>query len=397
MKTLQLQKDLYWIGALDPDLRIFDIIMRTEFGTTYNAYFLRGSEKTALFETVKAGFADGYFEALNDLGGTGKADYLIVSHTEPDHAGSVERLLDANPGLTVVGTRAAIGFLEQIVNRKFPSLIVKDNDTLSLGDKTLRFFALPNLHWPDTMFTYVEEDQTLVTCDAFGAHYAHPSVLRSAVTNVDGYLSAAKYYFDNILGPFKRPFVQRALDRVRDLPLAMICTGHGPVLDSHIPELLALYQSWCEPPAKTKKSVVIPYVSAYGYTASLAGAVAEGIRGAGDIDVRLYDMTQADAADVLADMAGADGILFGTPTILGDALAPIMALTAHMPPPVYGGKRGGAFGSYGWTGEGVPNLVARLRQIGIKVEGDGFRVRFKPTEEDLRAARAYGEAFAEAL
>ncbi len=397
MKTLKLQEDLFWVGAIDADLRIFDIIMRTEFGTTYNAYLLRGSEKSALFETVKLGFADDFFAELESLTSPAAIDYLIVSHTEPDHAGSVERLLAINPNLTVVGTRAGIGFLEQIVNRKFQSIIVKDNDTLSLGNKTLRFFALPNLHWPDTMFTYIQENDTLVTCDAFGAHYAHEGILRSTLENESDYLSAVRYYFDMILGPFKRPFMQRAIDRVKNLPLKMICTGHGPVLNCRIPDLLALYQAWCEEAPKAKKRVAIPYVSAYGYTAALAASIAKGVLSDGNMDVDLYDMGRADATQVLRDMETADGILMGTPTILADALEPILALTLGMRVPLFSGKKAGAFGSYGWSGEGVPNMLVRLRQLGLKVPEEGFRVRLKPTEEDLSNAFAFGLAFAQSL
>ncbi len=393
MKTLVLQKDLTWLGAIDKDLRVFDIVMRTEFGTTYNAYLLRGSEKNVLFETVKAGFTDDYFKALTSLISPEKIDYLVISHTEPDHSGSIERLLDLNPNLTVVGTLAAMGFLKHIVNRDFNALTVKDNDTLSLGDKTLRFFALPNLHWPDTLFTYVEEEGLLVTCDAFGAHFAHEGVLRSTVENEAAYLGAVQYYFDGILAPFKHPFVQNALDRVKGLSLRMILTGHGPVLDTGIEDILTRYQAWCAVPEKTKKLIVIPYVSAYGYTRALSEQIERGILCALDADVRRYDMVEADEKQVLSDLERADGILFGTPTIVGDALEPIWKLTSAMHAPIHGGKRATAFGSYGWSGEGVPNLLARLKQLRLKVMDEGLRVRFKPTQADLTAAFEFGKAF----
>ncbi len=393
---MRLQKDLEWLGALDPNLRVFDIIMRTEYGTTYNAYFLKGSDKTALFETVKAGFADQYFDALAGLTDIAAIDYLIVNHTEPDHSGSVERLLSINPNLTIVGTMGAIGFLKQIVNREFNAKVVRDRDTLSLGDKTLTFFALPNLHWPDTMFTYVEEMRTLFTCDAFGAHYAHPGILRSAVTDEAAYLACAKYYFDNILGPFKHPFVVNALNRVEGLPLDMICTGHGPVLDCGIKEIFALYRQWCAKPDKPIKLVVIPYVSAYGYTRQLAEAIARGAE-SGGATVRLHDLVGADMDAVQTDLLNADGILLGSPTVVGDALPPIWALMNDMHAVTHGGKRAGAFGSYGWSGEAVPNLIERLKQLKFNVADEGYRVRFKPTEADIAEAVAYGETFAQML
>ena len=207
MKTLKLKEGLYWTGVLDPQLRVFDIIMETEFGTTYNSYLLKGSEKTALFETAKEKYFDEYLEKVKELTDPSKIDYIIVNHTEPDHAGSLAKLLDYSPNANIVATPTAIGFLKHILNRDFYSIPVQDGDTLSLGDKTLRFLSLPNLHWPDSMYTYAEEDKVLFTCDSFGSHYSHEGILRSTVTDTEGYMRATKYYFDNILGPFKRPYL----------------------------------------------------------------------------------------------------------------------------------------------------------------------------------------------
>ena len=202
MKTLELKKNLYWTGILDPNLRVFDIIMETEFGTTYNSYILKGSKKIALFETAKVKFFDEYIKEISQITDVKNIDYIIVNHTEPDHAGSVEKLIEMNPNIKIVGTAVAIGFLKNIVNRDFYSMIVRENDILSLGDKTLHFMFLPNLHWPDTMYTYVEEDKVLFTCDSFGSHYSLDDILLSKVTDNEGYMRATKYYFDNIIGPF---------------------------------------------------------------------------------------------------------------------------------------------------------------------------------------------------
>ena len=401
MKPMKLKDGLYWNGVLDPDLRVFDIIMHTEFGTTYNSYVLKGSEKTALFETAKMKFWDDYKATLDELGVWGNIDYIVMNHTEPDHAGSISKILDLNPRASVVGTGTAISFLREITNRDFSALIVKDGETLSLGDRTLRFMLLPNLHWPDTMYTYVEEDKVLFTCDSFGSHYSHEGILRSTVTDEEGYMRATKYYFDNIIGPFKNPFMVNALDRIKDLDIDMICTGHGPVLDAKIPELMEIYREWCGADApdprntKAKKLVVIPYVSAYGYTSEMAEKIAEGIIDSGknkDIEVRMYDMVTADAAHVQAELAVADGVLFGTPTIVGEALAPIWQLTLGMFPPTHKGKLASAFGSYGWSGEGVPHIIERLKQLNMRVL-DGFRIRFKPSDVQLIEAYDYGYNF----
>ena len=392
MRSLELRKNFYWTGIVDDTLRVFDIIMYTEFGTSYNSYVLKAGDKTILFETAKAKFFDEYLEKLKEITEIDQIDYIVVNHTEPDHAGSVERLLEINPGLKIIGTGCAINFLKEIVNGEFTSIIVKDNQELKIGDKTLKFLCVPNLHWPDTMYTYIEEEQILVTCDSFGSHYGFHDVLRSKVTDEEGYMRATKYYFDCIIGPFK-PFMLKALARVRELDVTMICTGHGPVLDSHIPELLDIYEEWCTVVnPNPKKTVIIPYVSAYGYTKMLAEKIAEGIKASGEIDVRSYDMVEADQAKVLEELGFADGILFGAPTIVGEALKPIWDLTTSIFAGTHGGKLASAFGSYGWSGEGVPHIVERLKQLLMNVT-EGFRVKFKPGEENLMDAFDYGYNF----
>lgn len=392
METLELKKNLYWTGIKDKDLRVFDIIMETEFGTTYNSYLIKGSEKTALFETAKFKFFDTYLEELEQLVDINKIDYIIVDHTEPDHAGSVEKLIEMNPNIKIVGTAVAISFLKNIVNRDFYSIAVKENDTLSLGDKTLHFMILPNLHWPDTMYTYIAEDKVLVTCDSFGSHYTFDGVLRSQVTDEDGYMRALKYYFDNIIGPFK-PYMLKALNRIENLDIDMICTGHGPVLDCNIQEIMDTYRQWSTViNPNQQKTVVIPYVSAYGYTAEIAEEIAKGIREGGKIDVHLHDMVTSDKDEVLADIGFADGILFGTPTIVGEALKPIWDLTTSMFACTHGGKLASAFGSFGWSGEGVSHIVERLKQLRMKVV-DGLKIKFKPGKNDLIEAYDYGYDF----
>ncbi len=393
MKTLKLKDGLYWTGILDPQLRVFDIIMNTEYGTTYNSYLLKGSGKIALFETAKRKCMDEYLDKLTSLIDIKDIDYIIVDHTEPDHAGSAEKLIELNPAIKLVGTATAISFMKEICNTDFASIIVKEGDTLSLGDKTLRFIAAPNLHWPDAMYTYVEEDKVLLTCDSFGAHYSLDEVLSSKIKNQEDYMSALRYYFDNIIGPFK-PYVLKAIDKIKDLDIDMICPGHGPVLDEDPWKIVNIYKGWStEINPNTKKTVVIPYVAAYGYTEILANKIAEGIKAAGDIDVKLFDMVASDQAQVLGEIYWADGILFGTPTILGEALKPIWDLTTSIFPVLHGGKIASAFGSYGWSGEAVPHMIERLKQLRMKVYGNGLRVRFKPSESQLADAYEFGYNF----
>ena len=392
-KALKLRGNFYWAGILDDTLRVFDIIMYTEFGTTYNSYIYKAGDKTILFETVKEKFFDDYLKELKEIVDVTKIDYLVVNHTEPDHAGSVQRLLELNPQLKIIATPTAVSFLQNIVNGDFCSIAVKDEQEMKIGNITLRFLHVPNLHWPDTMYTYIEEEQVLVTCDSFGSHYSFEDILVSRVTNQEDYWKATKYYFDCIIGPFK-PFMLQALARVRELDVTMICTGHGPVLDADIDKMYNTYEEWCTVVnPNQKKTVVIPYVSAYGYTGQLAEQIAKGIEDSGDVDVRAYDMVTADQAKVLEELGFADGILLGTPTIVGEALKPIWDLTTSIFAGTHGGKLASAFGSYGWSGEGVPHMIERLKQLRMRVPDEGFRVRFKPGEVDLLNAYDYGYNF----
>lgn len=393
MKSLKLRDNFYWTGIVDKELRVFDVIMMTEFGTSYNSYVLKAGDTTILFETAKEKFFDEYLEELKKLTEIGKIDYLVMSHTEPDHAGSVELLLKINPNLKIIATGCAVNFLKNIVNRDFYSITVKDNETMKFGGYTFRFLAVPNLHWPDTMYTYIEEEKILVTCDSFGSHYGFDGILRSLVEDEADYLKAAKYYFDCIIGPFK-PYMMKALNRVRELEVEMICTGHGPVLDANIPEILDLYEQWCTVVNPNRqKTVIIPYVSSYGYTKELAEHISKGIADSGPVTVRSYDLVESNAAEVVDELFFADGILLGTPTILGEALKPIWDLTTSIFPGTHGGKYAGAFGSYGWSGEGVPHIIERLKQLKMKVPDAGFRVKFRPNDVDKLEAYEYGYNF----
>jgi len=279
---------------------------------------------------------------------------------------------------------------------------VKDGDVLSLGNKTLRFINAVNLHWPDSVYTYVEEDRTLITCDSFGAHYSFDEVLLSRLNaqgkeKRDEYIGAVRFYFDMIMAPFK-PYMLKAVDKIKDLDIDMICPGHGPVLDDDPWCIVNFCRDWSQPAVKnSKKTVVMPYVSAYGYTAQLAGKIADGIRAAGDIDVKMYDMMASDKAEVMEELRASDGMLFGTPTILGDALGPIWDLVISLFPGECVGKAASAFGAFGWSGEAVPDIMARLSQLRTKVYGAGFKIRFKPSDTQLKEAFEFGKGFGEEL
>lgn len=397
MQTKKITDDFTWVGTLDPDLRIFDIVVKTEFGSTYNSYILKADEGTVLFEASKAKFYDGYVETVSEICPLEEIDYLVVSHTEPDHTGTIEKMLDVNPNMTILSSMGANNFLKEIVNKDFNGRIVKDGDEIDLGNRTLKFIMAPNLHWPDTMFTYIQEENILVTCDAFGGHYCDEGITNNNIKDKQEYIGAVEFYFDSILAPFKEDVVN-AYNKIKDLDIDIIANGHGPVIVEDVHEVIEHYKEMATVPSPfTKKTVIIPYVTAYGYTKIIADNIKEGIEAAGDIDVRMHDMVAADFDQVMEQISYADGFLLGTPTMVGEALEPIWEITSHMTAKTFGGKIASAFGSFGWSGEGVPHIMQRLGQLKLKIYGEGLKFRFKPSEQQETEAFEYGKGFGEAV
>ncbi len=393
MNVVQLNEDFYWIGAQDPQLRVFDIIMETKFGTTYNSYLLKTSEGVVLFESVKEKFFDEYIEHINAVASIEDVKYIVCNHTEPDHSGSIAKLLALNPSITLITSVVANLYLKEIINDDFKVQTVKDNEEIQIGNKTLRFISTPNLHWPDTMYTYLVEDQILVTCDSFGAHYAHDKVLLSSVENKADYKEGFDYYTTMIMGPFK-PFILKAMDKIKTLPISLIAPGHGPVIDCDIETTIENYIAFATPTKKEAIHAVIPYVSAYGYTKQMAQIIHDAFQEAG-IVCEMYDLVESDKAMVIDKMIAADIILYGCPTLLNDALPPIYEVMNQILSCYHGKKLVSAFGSYGWTGEAVPNLIARLKQQKMEVIDEGLRIKFKMSDAQIEEVKAYASNFIE--
>ncbi|MCI5773959.1 MAG: FprA family A-type flavoprotein [Erysipelotrichaceae bacterium] len=397
MKQLQLKENFWWIGTLDKDLRVFDIIMETKYGTTYNAYCLQTGAGLVLFESVKDKFFDEFIAKISTLGKVEDIAYIVVDHTEPDHSGSIEKLLALNPKIKIISSLCAQRYLKEITNRDFDSVVVKDGERISVGEYTLRFISVPNLHWPDTMYTFIEELGVLVTCDSFGAHYASDEILLSKLTDHAGYEEAFAYYTTMIMGPFKT-FVAKAMEKLQPIQtqINLIAPGHGLVIDQDCASYIKRYQTFATGETSKHKSVVIPYVSAYGYTKQMALKIQEVLKANG-ISCEAYDLVEQDETMVVAKMIEADGILYGCPTLLNDALPPIYHVMNSLIVGYHGQKLVSAFGSYGWSGEAVGNMLARLKQQRMKVADEGLKICFKPNDAKLRLVEEYAQAFADKL
>lgn len=398
MGSVRITDDIYYVGVLNPNLRVFDIVMVTEYGTSYNSYVVKGSEKTAVIEAAHVDYFDYYLTNLQETLDINSIDYIIMNHNEPDHSGAVAKLLKINPNITVVATQAGAIYLKNIINDpNFKVQIVKDGDSISLGNKTLKFIKAPFLHWPDTMFTWLEEEKVLFPCDFLGAHYCEPQIMDTLCKKNPAYNSAFKGYYDAIFSPFKK-YVLDGLDKIKDLDIQMACTSHGPVLtkEGKLQYTLDKYLEWSTEKSSDIKDIPIFYCSAYGNTEKVAHCIAEGIREVcDDVCVETFDIIKHDMGELGAKLNNSYAFLIGSPTLNKDAVPPVWQLLSHVDAINISNKKAAIFGSYGWSGEAFNNLSGRLTGLKVDLYSEMFKVNLVVSEEDLENARDFGRQFAE--
>ena len=397
---MEIKENIFYVGVLDEKLRVFDVIMETKFGTSYNSYLIKGKDKVALIDTVKTDFFDEYKSNIEKYVEIKNIDYLVVNHTEPDHSGSIGKLLEINPNMEVCGTNMAIDFVRNIINFDFKSNVLTANDSIDLGGKELKFFAFPMLHWPDSMYTYLKEDKMLFTCDSFGAHYASKKIYNdleepNGVLTNTVILEQYKYYFDVILGPFKNPFLMNALNKISLIPIEYICPGHGLIIRKDVEKYIELYKSWCKE-KEEKIKITVCYVSSYGYTKKMAQALVLGLKQC-DVDVKEYDLQKDSLENAKHDIQTSNGIMLGSPTILSDALSPIYEVMSVLNPILNKGMYALAFGSYAWSGEAALNIDARFKTLKFNVPFEPFRVKLNPSEYDLKQLEELAKKFVEEI
>ena len=392
MDAVEIKNGLYWVGVKDPGLKVFDIIMTTDKGTTYNSYIIV-DEKVTIVDTVKDGFYDDFKSKIVEIIGNRKIDYVVVNHTEPDHSGSLKRLLDDYKDAVVYASKAALLNIKNIINREFNGVEAKDE--LCLGKRTLKFISAPLLHWPDTIFTYDEYDKVIFTCDAFGCHYCAKSLFNDSEN--EGFDHEFRYYYDVIMSPFKKNIIS-AIGKIKDLKFDTIAVSHGPIIRNNVWDYIKKYEKWSSDGIKeiSGKQALVLYISAYGYTKSIAEAIAEGVKSTGN-KVEIYDITKCDINELVDKLSKAKALAIGSPTINQDAVKPVWDFLSVVSPIANRGKTAVAFGSYGWSGEAVKMIENRLKDLKFKVIEPGLKVCFKPSDEDIKKAHEIGEEIGKVL
>jgi flavorubredoxin len=374
MKARQIKTNVYWVGAIDWDRRLFDALIPLPDGTSYNAYLVQGSQKVALIDTVDPSMTEVLMAYLENVP---VIDYVIANHAEQDHAGSIPQVLEKYPDAKVVTTPKGQDLLVALLLIPEDRFItVSDGETLSLGDKTLEFIHAPWVHWPETMLTYLREDKILFPCDLFGSHLATTDLY---VTNEGQVYEAAKRYFAEIMMPF-RTSIEKHLEKLNGYKIDIIAPSHGPLYDK--PSfILKAYRSWVFGPPKN--IVVLPYISMHGSTQKMVeyfvGALAD--RG---ITVKQFNLAVTDIGKLAMALVDAATMVIGTPTVLvgphpnvayaallANALRPRLHFISII-------------GSYGWGSKAVEQLTGMIPNLKAEVLAPVLSKGF-PSEEDFRA------------
>ncbi len=372
----QLKPKIYSIGAIDWDRRLFDELIPLPDGTSYNSYLIKGSEKTALIDTVDPTMTDVLMKNLKQLE-IKVVDYVITNHAEQDHSGSLPQILDIYPNAKVVCTPKCKTILMDLLfipENKF--IAGDDGKTLSLGDKTLEFIHAPWVHWPETMLTYLMEDRILFTCDFFGSHLATSDLF---VTDEPTVYEAAKRYYAEIMMPF-RGTIKRNLERIKDLEIEIIAPSHGPVYNN--PDLiLNAYREWISD--EVKNEVILPYISMHGSTKKMVDYLVEALIERG-ITVKQFNLSKTDIGKLAIALVDAATIVIGSPTVLVGP-HPVVVYAVYLAnalrPKL---KFASIIGSYGWSSKMVEQLAGMISNLKVDIL-EPVAIKGLPKEADFKA------------
>ena len=394
IQTADIAEDTTTIRSLDWDRDRFDIEFGLQNGTTYNSYIIRG-EKVALVDTSHEKFRQLYLDTLTGLIDPTTIDYIIISHTEPDHSGLVKDMLQLAPNATVVGAKVAIAFLEDLVHEPFERIIVKTGHTLDLGNgHVLEFLSAPNLHWPDTIFTYDSKTEILFTCDAFGMHYCNDLTFDE---NLDAISPDYRFYYECLMAPNARS-VLAAMKRMDKLEgdITTIATGHGPLLRHNLTELTGRYREWSQAKAKAEARAAVFYVSDYGYSDRLSQAIARGITKAG-VAVDMMDLKTADAQEINELVGHSAALVVATPPASGTFATQAQSAVSTILAAAKGKQLIGMFECYGGDDEPVDTILSKFRDLGLKKGFASIRVKDTPNEATYQLCEESGTDLGQAL
>ncbi len=391
MCPVKVLDNIFWVGVVDWNLRYFHgFSYSAQRGTTYNSYLIV-DKKIALVDTVEHPFAAEMIEKIKEIIDPSKIDYIITNHVESDHSGSIKEILKLAPNATIVGTANCKAGLEKHYFGNWKFQTVKTGDTLNLGDRTLTFLEAAMLHWPDTMFTYIEKDALLLSNDGFGQHLASSKRFDDEVDQNVLMWEAGKYYA-NILWLYSS-VVLRKIEEVQKLGLKinMIAPSHGVIWRKDPMKIITSYIKWAK--GEAEKKVIIVYDTMWKSTEKMAKAMLEGISNEG-VKVKLFRLPVSDEGDIIGELLETKGILVGSATINNGILPTVAPFLREMEGLRPRNKLAAAFGSYGWGGGATATIEKSLKSAGMELVAPAMTAKWVPDNEELNKCYEYGQEFA---
>ena len=392
--SFNIKNNVHWVGKIDWELeRFHGYEYSTQRGSSYNSYLIK-EEKIALIDTVWGPYSQDFITNLAKEIDLNKIDYVIANHAEPDHSGSLPELMRHIPDTPIYCTKNGIKSLKGQYHQDWNFNVVKTGDTLSLGDKELVFIEMPMLHWPDSMNCYLTKDNLLFSNDAFGHHYASELMYNDLVDQKELAEECIKYYA-NILTPFN-PMVTKKINEVLalNLPLDMICPGHGIIWRDQPAQIIEQYLKWAD--NYQENQITILYDTMWNGTRKVAECIAQGIKQADkDVKVKLYHLEKRDKNDVMTEVFKSKAIVLGSPTINRGVSTSVAATLEFIKGLKFKKKRAAAFGCYGWSGESPKIIADSLAASGFEMADEGLKINWNPDDETMENCIKYGQQLAE--
>ncbi|MBN1070848.1 anaerobic nitric oxide reductase flavorubredoxin [Clostridium botulinum] len=394
--SFKINDTVTWVGKIDWELKQFHgNELSTDKGSSYNSYLIK-DEKTVLIDTVWTPFTTEFITNLKKEVDIQKIDYIVMNHSEVDHSGALVELMKEIPNTPIYCTKNGVRILKGLYHQDWNFVEVKTGDILDIGKHKLTFIEAPMLHWPDTMFTYLSGENILFTNDGFGQHYASELMYNDKVDQSELYYEALKYYA-NILAPFNRQVAKKIEEILNlNLPIDMICPSHGIIWRDNPMQIINKYAEWANEYAENQITII--YDSMWNATRRMAECITEGITSNNkDVVVKIINSGKTDKNDVIVEAFKSKIILLGSSTINNGILASTASILEMIKGFKFKGKKGAAFGSYGWSGESIKLITEELGKAGIKTINSGIRELWTPDEEALERCREFGKNIAEEL
>lgn len=394
--NIKVSNKVTWVGKLDYELRNFhgDQIS-TNYGSTYNSYLIQ-SDKNVLVDAVYTPFANEFIENLKKTIDLNKIDFIIINHSEPDHSGAINQLMDIIPNTPIYCTNSGAKALKGQYHKDWNFVIVKNGQKISIGEEEITFIEAPMMHWPDTMMFYLSGENILFSSDVFGQHFADAKMFDSLVNECDLFAETEKYYA-NIISPYNKKAAKKIDELIQmNLKIDVICPAHGVVWQKYIQNVLDLYKKWTN--AELENQITIIYDSMYGNTKKIATAINEGIHRANKgIATVLHNISKSDSSNIITDVFRSKGIVVGSPAVnngILNSVAGILEEIVNIDPT---NTKAAVFGSYGWSPKPIDNISEKLKNAGYDVNLPVFKCLWAPDDARLEEARKFGEDIANSL